>query len=239
MRECYDFHRATAPAMRTRVYLDHNATTPPLPAVVDAVVMAFRESFGNPSSIHAEGQRAKALLDDARSAAGRLLHVEPGEIVFTGGGTESDNMAVRGVIDAANGPRRRLIVSAIEHEAVLNTAKALERRGAPVTIVPCDAQGRVLPAALDAVMGPDVALVSIMTANNETGVIEPIDDLAAVAHRHGALFHTDAVQAAAKVPLDLPRLGVDLASITAHKFGGSQRCRAPLGSSRRPNWPRY
>jgi cysteine desulfurase len=204
-----------------RIYLDHNATTPVDPAAADAMMRALKDLFGNPSSVHYYGQQAKAAMDDARSAVAALIGAEPSEIVFTSGGTEADNFAIRGAAEALEVTgRKHLITSGIEHEAVLNTFKALAKRGWRTTVLPLDARGIVAPDALRDAMTDDTALVSIMHANNEIGTVQPIAELATIAKGSGALFHTDAVQSAGKIPVNARALGVDLLAVSAHKFYG-------------------
>jgi cysteine desulfurase len=204
-----------------RIYLDHNATTPLDPTVADRMAQAMRDTWGNASSIHHFGQQAKAALDLARGEVGSLIGADASEIVFTAGGTEGDNLAIRGAAEALEpSGRKHLVTSAIEHEAVLNTMKALQRRGWRVTIVPVDASGIVSIDRMREAITDDTALVSVMHANNEIGTIQPIADIAAAARARGALFHTDAVQSAGKIAVDVKALGVDMLTIAAHKFYG-------------------
>ena len=203
------------------MYMDANATTPLLPEVVEAMGPYWLEVFGNASSIHQAGQSARAAVDRARESLARLIGCQAAEVVFTSGGTESDNMALFGVLqpllDAGETPH--LITSSIEHNAILNTAEALRKRGVEVTLVAPTAAGLIEPEALQEAMRPNTRLVSIMLGNNETGVIQPIAELSAIAHAGGALFHTDAIQAVGKIPLDLAKLqDVDLLSLSGHKM---------------------
>ena len=204
-----------------RIYLDNNATTALDPLVIDRMGRAMRDVWGNASSVHHFGQQAKAALDEARGQVAAFIGAEASEILFTAGGTESDNIAIRGAAEALEPTgRKHLITSAIEHEAVLNTMKALAKRGWRVTTVPVDSSGIVSIDRLRDAITDDTALVSVMHANNEIGTIQPIAELAAVAHEKGALFHTDAVQSAGKIPVDVRALGVDMLTIAGHKFYG-------------------
>ena len=211
-----------------RIYVDANATTPVLPEVLDAMRPYWLEAFGNPSSAHHSGQRARSAVEKARSAVAELLHCAPKEIVFTSGGTESDNLALSGVLQPYLDRREpaHLITTQIEHHAVLYAAESLERRGIEVTYLAPTTEGIVDPAAFEAALRPHTRLVSVMLANNETGAIQPIGKLARIAKNHNSdiLFHTDAVQAAAKLPIDLSGefKNVDLLSLSGHKMYAPQ-----------------
>ncbi|MBA2605117.1 MAG: cysteine desulfurase [Acidobacteria bacterium] len=204
-----------------RIYFDHNATTPVHPDVAEVMVRVLREHYGNASSVHRLGQEAKAVLDEARTSVATLIGAEPSELVFTSGGTEADNLAIRGVAEALEPTgRRHLIATAIEHEAVLVTLKALARRGWRTTLLPVGLTGIVEPGALEDALTDDTAVVSVMHANNELGTVQPVAELARLAHARGALFHTDAVQSIGKLRVDARELGVDLLALSAHKFNG-------------------
>jgi cysteine desulfurase len=204
-----------------RIYADHNATTPLDPQVLEAMLPYLREHFGNASSVHIFGREGRAAIDDARVRLAKLLGAQEGEIVFTGGGTEADNTAVFGVARALRKKGRHMIVSSIEHHAVLHPAQYLEKSGeCEVTYLPVSRDCLVDPDDLRKAMRKDTVLVSIMSANNETGTIQPVKELAGICHEHGVTFHTDAVQSFGKVPVNVNDWGVDLLSIAAHKFYG-------------------
>jgi cysteine desulfurase len=207
---------------RVRVYLDHNATTPLLPEVIDAMAGAMQETWGNPSSVHGPGRRARAAVDVARRSVARLIGSGEREVVFTGGGSEADNLALRGAFEAGvRAGRGKVIISAVEHPGVLRCVEDLEqRRGAEVVRIGVDHAGRLDRAALAAALDERTAIVSIMHTNNETGVRFPVAEFAESVHRAGALFHVDAVQAIGREPLDVGALGADLVALSAHKICG-------------------
>jgi cysteine desulfurase len=204
--------------VKLRIYLDNSATTRIDDQVWDAMVPYFRERFGNPSSIHGYGQEARAAVEDARRAVADLIGANMRDIVFTSGGTESDNSALWGVWRSGYRPGDHIITSKIEHPAVLATCKALESAGARVTYLPAESSGRVDPARVADAITERTILISIMHANNETGVIQPLEEICALARERGILVHTDAVQSVGKIPVNVGRLGVDLLSLTGHKM---------------------
>lgn len=201
-----------------RVYLDNNATTPLLPEVLDAMRPFYLEEFGNASSIHHHGQHARAAVEQSRESVARLLGCRAAEVVFTSGGTEADNLAIFGVAKAGD----HVITSQIEHHAVLNACKRLEQRGCEVTCVPADSNGVVDPESVRRALRPNTKLISVMMANNETGALQPVEEIGRIAEQADILFHTDGVQAAGKVRIDVATIGCDLLSISAHKLHGPQ-----------------
>ncbi|MGA6983177.1 MAG: cysteine desulfurase family protein [Candidatus Sulfotelmatobacter sp.] len=204
--------------MARRIYLDNNATTPVLPEVFEAVRPWFSGRFGNASSIHQHGQESRAAVERARSSVARLLGCREQEIIFTSGGTESDNLAIAGLCMAGD----HVVTSRIEHHAVLHSCKHLEDRGAEVTFISVDSRGLVDPGDVHRALKPNTKLISIMLANNETGVVQPVEEIGKLASENGVLFHVDAVQAAGKIPIDVTRIGCDALSISGHKMHAPQ-----------------
>ena len=203
-----------------RAYFDNNATTPVDPAVLAAMLPYLSENFGNASSIHTPGQRARAAVDHARDSVADLLGAKPSEIVFTSGGTEADNLAIFGAVEASSAPRKHVISTTIEHPGVLHACQALESRGVEVTYVRVARSGAVDPEEVRRAIRPETILISVMHANNETGVLQPVEDIGRIAEEFGVLFHVDAVQSAGKVSFDVLQLGAHLVSISAHKIYG-------------------
>jgi len=201
-----------------RVYLDNNATTPVLPEVFEAMRPYFSERFGNASSIHHHGQETRAAVEGARDSVAALLGCRASEIVFTSGGTESDNLAIAGL----TAPGDHVITSSIEHHGVLHAVKHLEKIGCEITCLPVDGRGLVDPSDVRRAVRPNTKLISIMMANNETGVLQPFEEIGRIAAEADVFFHTDAVQAAAKIPIDVARVGCDALSISGHKIHAPQ-----------------
>ena len=206
--------------MMNRIYLDHAATTAVSPEVLREMLPYMTECFGNAASIHGTGREAHRALDRARKQVAAVLGAQPQEVYFTSGGSESDNWAVKGVAWAARGRGKHVITSAVEHHAVLNACAWLEGMGFEVTRLPVDALGRVDPDSVARAVRPDTVLISVMTANNEIGTLQPIREIGEIARSRGVPFHTDAVQAAGHIPVNVEELQVDLLSLSAHKFHG-------------------
>jgi len=206
--------------MKQRIYLDNSATTQVDALVLEAMLPCFTENFGNASSVHLFGQEARAIVEDARRSIADLLGADAREIVFTSGGTESDNAALWGIFRSRYRPGNHIITTRIEHPAILATCKAMEDTGAEVTYVPVDSSGRVDPEAIQSAIRESTLLISVMHANNETGVIQPIAEISRIAKQSGVCLHTDAVQSFGKISVDVRELDVDLLSISAHKIHG-------------------
>ncbi|MBI5810734.1 MAG: cysteine desulfurase NifS [Deltaproteobacteria bacterium] len=206
--------------MSNKIYFDHNATTPVIDEVFEAMAPYLRESWGNPSSIHWAGRAPKKAVEEAREQVARLFNCTPPEVIFTSSGTESDNHAIKGLAYAKKDKGNHIITTKVEHPAIMNTCKHLAKEGFEVTYLDVDGLGMIDLQALKAAVTPKTILITVMSANNETGVIFPVEEIGNIAKEKGVTFHTDAVQAAGKLPIDLQRINIDLMSISAHKLYG-------------------
>ena len=202
------------------IYMDNAATTGLSERVFEAMRPYMMENFANAAGTYSFAQKSKEAMEHARAQIAKVIGAKSAEIYFTSGGTESDNWALKGVVEANAAKGRHIIISAIEHHAILHSADALKKQGCDVTVMPVDADGLVDPKAIEAAIRPDTVLISVMAANNEIGTIEPLEEIGEIAHRHGVIFHTDAVQAFGHSPLDVDRMHIDLLSASAHKFHG-------------------
>ena len=206
--------------MKNRIYLDHAATTPVSKAVLEAMLPFFNESFGNASSVYGTGREARKAVETARRQVAAAIGAEPRDILFTGGGSESDNLAVKGTAFALKGKGKHIITTAVEHPAVLNTCRWLEKQGFEVTYLMPDAEGRISPEDVLGAVREDTVLISVMAANNEIGTLEPVEEIGRIAREKGIAFHIDAVQAVGAIPVDVNAWNADLLSLSAHKFNG-------------------